>query len=99
MLSQQISWLFDPIISSSSVSLSLSLALCGRGSSNNSSRGTGEQQWSSQREPQWSRTEAKQPTSPLPSGDVYNNLPNLNACSVRLTDIPTQLLRLLLLQK
>ena len=89
MLSQQISWLFDPIISSSSsssttssspsssslsLSLTLSLSLGDRGSSNNSSRCTGEQQWSSQREPQWSRTEAEQPTSPLVSGDVSNNL-------------------------
>lgn len=73
MLSQQISWLFDPIISPLPLPLPL-LSLGDRGSSNNSSRCTGEQQWSSQREPQWSRTEAKQPTSPLVSGDISNNL-------------------------
>ncbi|RVE71620.1 hypothetical protein OJAV_G00053600 [Oryzias javanicus] len=45
-----------------------------RGSSSECCRSAGEQQWSSQREPQWSRTEAEQPTAPLASGDASNSL-------------------------
>ncbi|KAF7669871.1 hypothetical protein LDENG_00128800 [Lucifuga dentata] len=45
-----------------------------RDSSSNSSRCIREQQWSNQQEPHWSRTEAEQPTSPLLSGDLSNNL-------------------------
>lgn len=80
MLSQQISWLFDSIIPSLPPSLPLSLG--DRGSSSNCCRCTGEQQWSSQREPQWSRTEAKQPTAPLATGDASNNLRGVGSWGV-----------------